>query len=101
MLVFYWTFSFYQFLSHPRICETEYFNTLLKLFKQYSWNNFLHSEVDKCLGYVFACSDQNDNEKNVETNLTALQKHVSFTILLISCNLHDFHVIYHYVSVSR
>lgn len=66
------------------ICETEYFNTLLKLFKQYSWNNFLHSEVDKCLGYVFACSDQNDNEKNVETNLTALQKHVIINCKIIS-----------------
>ncbi|XP_075164622.1 phosphatase 6 regulatory subunit 1-like protein fmt isoform X2 [Haematobia irritans] len=31
------------------ICETDFFEILLSLFKKYCWNNFLHNEVEKCL----------------------------------------------------
>ncbi|XP_013110256.1 serine/threonine-protein phosphatase 6 regulatory subunit 3 isoform X2 [Stomoxys calcitrans] len=35
------------------ICATDFFDILLSLFKQYSWNNFLHSEVEKCIHIAF------------------------------------------------
>lgn len=35
------------------ICATEYFSLLLDYFKEYCWNNFLHSELEKALNLVF------------------------------------------------
>lgn len=35
------------------ICATEYFSLLLDYFKEYCWNNFLHSELEKALHLVF------------------------------------------------
>ncbi|KAH8379019.1 hypothetical protein KR009_002695 [Drosophila setifemur] len=39
------------------ICATEYFSLLLEYFKQYCWNNFLHSELEKALHVVFSMKE--------------------------------------------
>ncbi|KAL7734136.1 hypothetical protein ACLKA6_011816 [Drosophila palustris] len=38
---------------HQAICATDYFGLLLDYFKEYCWNNFLHSELEKALHMVF------------------------------------------------
>ncbi|XP_034481011.1 serine/threonine-protein phosphatase 6 regulatory subunit 3 isoform X2 [Drosophila innubila] len=38
---------------HQAICATDYFDLLLDYFKEYCWNNFLHSEMEKALHMVF------------------------------------------------
>lgn len=55
-----------------RICETNYFEILLDLFKQYCWNNILHNQVKKCFSYAFSF----DTKDNTCTP-SALQTHVS------------------------
>ncbi|XP_061394874.1 serine/threonine-protein phosphatase 6 regulatory subunit 3 [Musca vetustissima] len=46
------------------ICETDFFDILLTLFKEYPWNNFLHSEVEKCLHTIFYTSSTNNANNN-------------------------------------
>ncbi|KAH8380729.1 hypothetical protein KR200_003659 [Drosophila serrata] len=46
------------------ICSTEYFSLLLEYFKQYCWNNFLHTELEKALHLVF------NNEPTTANNMT-------------------------------
>lgn len=46
------------------ICATDYFGLLLDYFKEYCWNNFLHSEMEKALHMVFY------NELSNNTNST-------------------------------
>jgi serine/threonine-protein phosphatase 6 regulatory subunit 3 len=58
-----------------RICKTDYFNTLLNLFKQYCWNNFLHNYVKKCVTYAIQSFDTIPEETILV--ISALQKHVS------------------------
>ncbi|XP_067612608.1 serine/threonine-protein phosphatase 6 regulatory subunit 3 isoform X2 [Eurosta solidaginis] len=58
------------------VCETDFFDTLLILFKQYCWNNFLHSEVEKCLHLVFytQLSNNNNNAMHGRTNNATFSK---------------------------
>lgn len=64
-------FSFFS----CRICQTNFFVELLKLFKQYCWNNFLHNYVKKCLVYGIQAFDTIPN--STQLVISALQKHVS------------------------
>ncbi|KAH8234835.1 hypothetical protein KR032_003794 [Drosophila birchii] len=48
------------------ICATEYFSLLLEYFKQYCWNNFLHTELEKALHLVFYNELANDNTASTE-----------------------------------
>jgi len=49
-----------------RICATEYFSLLLEFFKQYCWNNFLHTEMEKALHVVFYNELSNNNTASTE-----------------------------------
>ncbi|XP_055690524.1 serine/threonine-protein phosphatase 6 regulatory subunit 3-B [Lutzomyia longipalpis] len=68
------------------ICATDFFNTLLNLFKQYCWNNFLHNHVNKCLRYALNAFDTGVSTENYKTvlNLSALQKHVVVDCKVVS-----------------
>uniref|UniRef100_A0A1L8DX92 Putative sap family cell cycle dependent phosphatase-associated protein n=1 Tax=Nyssomyia neivai TaxID=330878 RepID=A0A1L8DX92_9DIPT len=68
------------------ICATDFFNTLLNLFKQYCWNNFLHNHVNKCLRYALNSFDTGISTENYKTvlNLSALQKHVVVDCKVVS-----------------
>ncbi|XP_033241537.1 serine/threonine-protein phosphatase 6 regulatory subunit 3 [Drosophila pseudoobscura] len=48
------------------ICATEYFSLLLEYFKQYCWNNFLHTETEKALHLVFYNELSNNNTASTE-----------------------------------
>ncbi|XP_017956995.1 serine/threonine-protein phosphatase 6 regulatory subunit 3-B isoform X2 [Drosophila navojoa] len=48
------------------ICATEYFSLLLDFFKEYCWNNFLHSELEKALHLVFYNELKNNNTTSTE-----------------------------------
>ncbi|XP_017122133.1 serine/threonine-protein phosphatase 6 regulatory subunit 3 [Drosophila elegans] len=48
------------------ICATEYFSLLLEFFKQYCWNNFLHTEMEKALHVVFYNELSNNNTASTE-----------------------------------
>ena len=43
---------------------------MLKLFKEYCWNNFLHNEVEKCLQLIFSYNDNNNDEHSDNTSET-------------------------------
>ncbi|XP_059614467.1 serine/threonine-protein phosphatase 6 regulatory subunit 3 [Phlebotomus argentipes] len=68
------------------ICATDFFNTLLNLFKQYCWNNFLHNHVNKCLRYALKAFDTGIDQENFKTllHLSALQKHVVVDCRVVS-----------------
>ncbi|EDV41226.1 uncharacterized protein Dana_GF10914 [Drosophila ananassae] len=51
------------------ICATEYFSLLLEYFKQYCWNNFLHSELEKALHLVFFKGLSNNNTGSTDTDI--------------------------------
>ncbi|XP_053674500.1 serine/threonine-protein phosphatase 6 regulatory subunit 3-B [Anopheles nili] len=61
------------------ICETNYYNILLKLIKQYCWNNFLHSRANVCIKYAVGSFDQNEGAgADGDSNLVIsnLQRHI-------------------------
>ncbi|XP_034947653.1 serine/threonine-protein phosphatase 6 regulatory subunit 3 [Chelonus insularis] len=53
-----------------RMSELETFQTLLDLFFKYSWNNFLHTQVDQCLALVIN-GDWQENSNLVYTHIFA------------------------------
>ncbi|XP_053665159.1 serine/threonine-protein phosphatase 6 regulatory subunit 3 [Anopheles marshallii] len=60
------------------ICETDYYNTLLNLFKQYPWNNFLHSRAKVCINYAIGSFDQSEGGADGEPQLltSSLQRYI-------------------------
>ncbi|KAH8302301.1 hypothetical protein KR044_004919 [Drosophila immigrans] len=48
------------------ICATDYFSLLLDYFKEYCWNNFLHSEMEKALHLAFYNELSNNNTASTE-----------------------------------
>ncbi|KAH8365504.1 hypothetical protein KR093_001505 [Drosophila rubida] len=48
------------------ICATDYFALLLDYFKEYCWNNFLHSEMEKALHLAFYNELSNNNTTSTE-----------------------------------
>uniref|UniRef100_A0A6E8VP37 Uncharacterized protein n=1 Tax=Anopheles coluzzii TaxID=1518534 RepID=A0A6E8VP37_ANOCL len=61
------------------ICETDYFDTLLSLFEQYIWNNFLHGRVKVCINYAVASFDQGDGSSGEGDNklaISSLQRYI-------------------------
>ncbi|XP_037934617.1 serine/threonine-protein phosphatase 6 regulatory subunit 3 isoform X2 [Teleopsis dalmanni] len=53
------------------ICETDYFETLLDLFKQYCWNNFLHGEVEKCIQLIFYTNQASNTNNSTQASTVA------------------------------
>ncbi|CRK95737.1 CLUMA_CG009194, isoform A [Clunio marinus] len=64
------------------ICKTNFFIELLKLFKQYCWNNFLHNYVKKCLVYGLKAFDTIPNSTKLV--ISALQRHI-----IVECKVAD------------
>lgn len=62
------------------LCETNIFNTLLNVFKQYCWNNFLHKQVKSCITVAVQSFDQVPGDTSLI--VSDLQKH-----LMIDCKL--------------
>ncbi|XP_073841608.1 phosphatase 6 regulatory subunit 1-like protein fmt isoform X2 [Musca autumnalis] len=71
------------------ICETDFFDILLTLFKEYRWNNFLHSEVEKCLHTIFYTSSTN-NANNNTTQTTSNNDTQNVDIKFIHTSLDNF-----------
>lgn len=74
------------------ICNSEFFNTLLKLFKQYCWNNLLHTQVLNCVCAVFPILSPYETITK-DLPVSALQSHVvdncKLVTKLIDCWMHN------------
>ncbi|KAH8406898.1 hypothetical protein KR222_010515 [Zaprionus bogoriensis] len=65
------------------ICDTEYFSLLLVYFKEYCWNNFLHSELEKALQLVFS-GDSNTSNENLDDFIHYLEKCTNNALMLMN-----------------
>lgn len=63
------------------LSQTQLFNILLKLFKQYCWNNFLHKQVKSCIQAAVQSFDQVPGDSQ-QLTVSPLQKH-----LIVDCQL--------------
>lgn len=59
---------------NKELAELGTLNVLLDLFFKYTWNNFLHTQVQKCLIYAFSLYPTSDD---VEIQRNGLVAHVS------------------------
>uniref|UniRef100_A0A182M0B4 Uncharacterized protein n=1 Tax=Anopheles culicifacies TaxID=139723 RepID=A0A182M0B4_9DIPT len=84
------------------ICETDYYETLLNLFKKYPWNNFLHSRAKVCINYAIVSFDQSEGGADGENQLviSSLQRHVIEDCKLVSKML-LFYVVNHVSKSTR
>lgn len=61
---------------NSKLAELDTINILLDLFFKYTWNNFLHTQVEQCLAFALnadiSTGEENDGQKN------CLIAHVSF-----------------------
>lgn len=62
------------------LAELDTINVLLHLFFKYTWNNFLHTQVERCLAFALNC-DISVTEGS-ETPNNFLIAHVSFAFLV-------------------
>ncbi|XP_043504094.1 serine/threonine-protein phosphatase 6 regulatory subunit 3 isoform X5 [Polistes fuscatus] len=52
---------------HEALADLGTFQTLLDLFFKYTWNNFLHTQVQQCLALAINCDYQDNN--NIYSNI--------------------------------
>lgn len=70
------------FILLASICATEYFSLLLDYFKEYCWNNFLHSELEKALHLVFFSGNNTTSSENLDDFFSFLMELSNTTTLL-------------------
>lgn len=71
------------------ICKTDFFVTLMELFRTYCWNNLLHNQVRTCLVYALTPSAASS-----ESPMSALHTHVRFDQIVLLLLLIDRDYIY-------
>lgn len=58
-----------NFNVYKKLQELNTFKILLDLFFLYSWNNFLHMQVEQCLALLISENWEDDNEKIIHTHI--------------------------------
>ncbi|XP_030385794.1 serine/threonine-protein phosphatase 6 regulatory subunit 3-A [Scaptodrosophila lebanonensis] len=67
------------------ICATDYFSLLLEYFKQYCWNNFLHTELEKAMHIVFYNELSNNKTISTECNDMSYCKQMTSDDYIFNC----------------